>query len=191
MRAWATLAVVCGSLAGAPRALAHDLWLVPPEQVEVGRAVRIACHVGSDFPQSEHAPDPAKFKRRLLFLPDGTEGRLEPAGQQGTSAFVEFVPAKPGGYVAAVETEPKLIALNAQAFNDYLVSDGLPHIYLLRAKEQTLDQPAKERYSKYVKAVLAVGGDAGDPCRVVGMTLEIVPLRDPLKVAVGNALPVK
>jgi hypothetical protein len=84
------------------------------------------------------------------------------------------------------------LTLPAKEFNAYLVSDGLPHIYRLRAKERLLDQPGHERYSKYVKALVRVGtGGGGDSKRVLGLLLEIVPLRDPLAVKVGETLPVR
>ncbi|MFO0824786.1 MAG: hypothetical protein U0792_16990 [Gemmataceae bacterium] len=50
-----------------------------------------------------------------------------------------------------MQMTPKIITLDAEAFNSYLVSDGLPHVYRLRAKEKSLDQPAVERYSKSPK----------------------------------------
>jgi lysophospholipase L1-like esterase len=179
-------------LAGLGSAAAHDLWLVPPERPAVGAPVRVRANVGMDFPNSEHAPDPAAFSRRLLIRPDGSPGELRAAGKDGLSGLVEFTPAQTGVYVLAVETKPRLITLAAGKFNDYLVADGLPHIYRLRAREKTLDQPGRERYSKYVKALVRVGdGRAGDPCRVAGLTLEIVPQRDPFAVRPGQALPVR
>src|SRR5438876_801589 len=109
-------------LAGAALpAAAHDLWLVPEETVAPGKPVRLRANVGMDFPKSEHAPDPAAFKRRLLIKPDGSEGVLLAAGKDGASGLLEFVPEQPGVYVAAVETRPKQIALPAERFNEYLV----------------------------------------------------------------------
>src|SRR5262249_40645901 len=96
-----------------------------------------------------------------------------------------------GVHVVAVETQPKRVVLPAAAFNAYLVSDGLPHVYRLRAKEGTLDQPGRERYSKYVKALVRVGSGGGGPKRVLGLLLEVVPLRDPFAVKAGAALPVR
>jgi uncharacterized GH25 family protein len=174
-----------------PAAFAHDLWLIPPEQATVGKPVSIQAHVGMDFPTSVHGPDPSQFKQRLLLLPDGSMGELKAAGIKDLSGLLQFTPSQAGIYIAAVETHPKLITLKAEAFNDYLIKDGMPHIYLLRAQEKTLDQPGRERYSKHVKTIVPVGDGKGDSCRVVGLTLEIVPLRDPLKVKAGEGLPVR
>jgi uncharacterized GH25 family protein len=182
--------VLASALLCAQEAPAHDLWLIGPEKAAAGQPVTILAHVGMDFPKSEHAPDPSQFKQRWLVLPDGSAGELKPAGTKDLSGLLHFTPAKPGTYIAAVETHPKLITLAAEAFNAYLISDGMPHIYLQRVQDKTLDQAGRERYSKHVKTIVAVGG-GGDPCRVVGLTLEIVPLRDPLKLKVGEALPVR
>ncbi|HYT92799.1 MAG TPA: alpha/beta fold hydrolase [Gemmataceae bacterium] len=179
-------------LACTPPAGAHDLWLIPGENVAVGKPALVRANVGMDFPRSEHAPDTAAFKRRLLIQRDGSAGILKAAGKDGTSGLLEFVPATPGVYIVAVETQPRLLTLAAEKFNAYLVEDGMPHIYRLRAKEKTLDQPGRERYSKHVKSLVRVGaGGGGDPCRVVGLTLEIVPLRDPFTLKSGDALPVR
>ena len=40
---------------------AHDLWLVPDEKIEVKKPATIRANSGSEFPNSEHAPDPSKF----------------------------------------------------------------------------------------------------------------------------------
>jgi hypothetical protein len=191
MRPCVAAVVGLAFLLGAVPARAHDLWLIPPEKAAAGQPVVVLAHVGMDFPKSEHAPDPAQFKRRLLVQPDGGAGELQSAGKKDVSGLLQFTPAKGGIFVAAVETQPKLITLQAPAFNAYLISDGLPHIYLQRVEDKTIDQPGRERYSKHVKTIIPVGEGSGDPCRVVGLTLEIVPLRDPLRVKVGEALPVR
>ena len=152
----------------------------------------VYCNVGMAFPDSIHTPDPAGYKRRVVVKPDGGAGTVNVAKPDGMSGVLRFTPDMPGVYAVAVKSNPKVLSLSADAFNAYLVSDGLPHIYRLRAKEGTLDKPAKERYSKSPKALLRVGaGGGGDPCRPVGLPLEIVPLRDPFAVKPGDALPVR
>jgi uncharacterized GH25 family protein len=172
-------------------ARAHDLWLIPPENGMVGKPIVIRANVGMDFPKSEHTPDPAVFKRRLFIGPDGKQGELRAAGNKEKSGLLEFQATLPGVYVLAVETQPKMITLKADAFNAYLIDDGLPHIYRLRHKEKTLDQPGRERYSKYCKALVKVGSGGGDPCKAAGLLLEIVPLRDPFALKSGDSLPVR
>jgi hypothetical protein len=176
----------------AAHAFAHDLWLVPPEKLELKKAAFFRANSGSKFPKSDHAPDPAKLKRRLLVRPDGKEGVLEAAGTADKSGLLKVEPNVPGIYLIAVETEPKLITLEADEFNHYLISDGLAHIYRLRRREGILAKPGRERYSKSPKAIVKVGtGGDGDACRVVGLPLEIVPLRSPFALKVGDTLRVR
>lgn len=184
--------LLAGSLAVFPPAtLAHDLWLIPEGQLAVGKPAIIRANVGMAFPESVQAPDPSRWKARRLLPPEGAEATLDAAGQEGKSGLMRFTPAQAGIYAVAVETQPKVLSLSAERFNEYLVSDGLPHIYRLRAKEGLLDRPARERYSKSPKALLRVGTGGGDPCRAVGLPLEIVPLRNPFAVKPGEALRVR
>lgn len=178
-------------LLAAGSAPAHDLWLIPPAAAGPGKPVVVRAVSGSDFPTGDHAPDPAAFTKRLVVKPDGTTADLDAAGKDADAGLLRFTPAAPGVYVAAVRTAPKLITLDAAAFNEYLVSDGLPHIYRLRAKEKTLDQPGRERYSKSPKVLVKVGDGPGDPTKPVGLPLEVVPLRDPFGVKPGDALRVR
>ena len=185
------LFTVCAFLT-TPFAAAHDLWLVPPDKAATDALLKVQAISGGEFPKGDHAPDPAKFAKRRLFDPEGKEGALEAGGMEGLAGVLPFTPAKAGVYIVAVETTPKLITLEADAFNAYLVSDGLAHVYAMRAKEKTLGEASKERYSKYPKALLRVGdGKAGDPCRVVGLPLEIVPVQDPFGRKAGDTLKVK
>lgn len=169
---------------------AHDLWLVPDAAPTPGKPSLVRACSGMDFPISEHAPDVTTFRRRLV-LPDGRAGTLDAAGKDDKTGLLRFTPASPGIYLAAVETTPRIIKLEAADFNAYLVADGLPHVYQLRAKENTLDRPAVERYSKSPKVLLRVGAGPGDPGRVIGLPLEIVPLSDPFSLKAGATLSVR
>jgi len=152
----------------------------------------IRAHSGMNFPESEQAPDTDKFTARFMVRPNGTRLDLTAAGKQDKSGLLRGEAAAAGVYLVAVQTAPRILTLEAGQFNDYLVADGLPHIYRLRAKEGMLHEAGKERYSKSPKALFRVGqGGAGDPCRVLGLPLEIVPLRDPFQLKPGDTLPVR
>ena len=179
-------------LLAAPCAAAHDLWLIPPVEAKAGAPLKVQAISGGEFPKGDHAPDPAKFAKRRLFDPVGKETAVEAGGTEELAGLLPFTPAAAGVHVIAVETTPKIITLEADAFNAYLVGDGLEHVYRLRAKEKTLGEAGRERYSKFPKALVRVGdGKAGDPCRAVGLPLEIVPTQDPFGRKVGDTLKVK
>ncbi len=176
----------------AARTPAHDLWLVPPATATARSAVTVRAVSGSAFPVGDHAPDPAQFARRLAVGPDGEPLPLDATGTTAGAGLLALTPTAPGVYAVGVETTPKLLTLDAAAFNAYLVEDGLPHVYLLRHREKSLDRPSAERYSKSPKALLRVGtGGGGDPTRPLGLPLEIVPLADPFARKPGDALAVR
>lgn len=173
-------------------AFAHDLWLVPPAKAKPKEKATITAISGTKFPLGDPAPDPAKFAKRWVVAPDGTKIDVDADGTKDRAGLMSFTPEKAGVYLLAVQTNPKVLKLEAQAFNDYLVTDGLPHIYHLRHKEKTLDQPGVERYSKSPKVLLNVG-DAGatEVSKPMGLPLEIVPLSNPNKLNVGDTWKVK
>jgi uncharacterized GH25 family protein len=90
-------------------------------------------------------------------------------------------------------TRPNRLDLEAAKFNDYLLHDGLPHVLAGRMDRGEMDRDATERYSKYVKCLVPIGGvaDANAAQVVLGHELEIVPLADPLAVSAGETLAVR
>lgn len=183
---------IAGLLVLSASATAHDLWLIPPDRAATDSTVTIRAHSGMEFPKSEHAPDPAKFARRVALGPDQKSIELDAAATDKEAGLLQFRPSKSGIYIVGVETTPKVLTLEADKFNSYLVEDGLPHIYLLRVKEKTLDKPGVERYSKSPKALVRVGTNGGgDPTRALGLPLEIVPLKSPFDRKPGDMLPVR
>lgn len=178
----------------APFVAAHDMWLVPPGAAAPGEPVEVVFSVGMDFPTSTSAIDPARLAVVLR----------APAGAQAPAAGVEldqreaegrtlgrFVPDAPGAWIVATSTAPKLLPQEAKAFNDYLLHDGMPHVLAWRLDADELDEPAVERYSKFVKTLVPVGRDV-DAARAastpLGQKLEIVLLDDPLAARVGDTL---
>jgi uncharacterized GH25 family protein len=171
---------------------AHDLWLIPPENAVPKKPVVVHAAVGMDFPKSELAPSTEKYPRKYAVGPDGKTLALKSAGKQDTVALLEFEPAAPGISVIAVETTPKVLELDADKFNEYLVSDGLPHIFRMRAKEKTLNKPGIERYRKSPTALFRVGTEsAGDWNKPLDLPLQIVPLQNPFERKVGDTLKVR
>ncbi|MBI2803764.1 MAG: DUF4198 domain-containing protein [Planctomycetes bacterium] len=186
-----TAVVLCAFLF-ALKSAGHDLWLVPPGKAEPKQKIQIAASVGMDFPVSVFASATDRYPRKFVLGPDGATLPLSSAGKKGLVSFLEFEPSVPGIHLLAVQTTPKVLELDADRFNDYLVTDGLPHIYRLRAKEKTLNQPAKERYSKSPTAVIAVGASkTGDWGKVLDLPLQIVPMQNPFDAKIGATLRVR
>jgi len=126
----------------------------------------------------------------------GGRTRLSPAtawsrGPDSTSLLtLELGDA--GTYVAGASTRPRELALTAEQFNAYLAEDGLPEALEARRAANELGKGARERYSKYVKAVFQVGQSrTGGFAGALGYAAEIVPLENPYALARGLPLRVR
>lgn len=97
-----------------------------------------------------------------------------------------------GSYVAGVSLRPREISLSGKDFNAYLEEDGIPDILELRRRAGELEKPARERYSKHVKAVFQVGDRKSDSFgAILGYPAEIVPLDNPYSAAGRTTLRVR
>lgn len=111
---------------------------------------------------------------------------------EGTTSWLDFETGGAGTYLIGVSTAPRVIELSAESFHDYLRHDGVLDVLEERTRDGRLDEAARERYSKHVKAVFQ-SGDArtGAFDEVLGYPIEIVPLVDPCRLVAGGALPVQ
>ncbi len=171
MKCWPLLFLLYPSLAQA-----HDLWLVPPARAQAGQEVLIQALQGMNFPNGEGPPKESSFAQVQVLGPKGPVP-WRWVGTKNEARLLSFVPPTKGVYVVSARTSSKSISLSANDFNTYLVSDGLAAVYLKRAEDGALDQPAVEQYQKLVVAWVRVGG--GRLPQPVGLRLEIVPLLNP------------
>lgn len=106
--------------------------------------------------------------------------------------YLKFISGGPGTYVAGISTLPREIQLNASEFKDYLEHEGLWKTIEDRKTKQISDQPALEKYSKHVKAIIQVEGKrTSDYETVLGYPIEFIPLSNPYELSVGDSMSVK
>ncbi len=99
---------------------------------------------------------------------------------------------EPGNYVIGLSTFPRTIRLGAKDFNEYLATEGSPAILSQRKRSGEDTLPARERYSKHVKALLQVGStQSSNYGAVLGYPAELVPLQNPYALKRGDALRVR
>jgi uncharacterized GH25 family protein len=170
---------------------AHDFWLVPKKfRVSPGDSLTIWGNTGMDFPNSLNAVTPDRIDIYKL-VGKSIEEYIDEFIVQGNSLVTKYGFEKPGTYVVAAALKPKEIKLTGKEFNEYLLADGLPHIYELRKKEGILDKDAVEYYSKYPKTIIQVGNKLDDsPAKPIGFPIEIVPKINPYTLARGEYLEV-
>lgn len=189
---WSLLAL----LAAAPAA-AHDFW-IEPSTFTPAPGARVAVHlrVGEHFAGE---PVPRKAERIERFAAVGPGGETAIPGIEETDpAGIASFPA-PGIHVLVYDSTHARIELEASKFEPYLLEEGLESIRDLRAKKEQTASPGREIYSRCAKALVQVGevaevGTAAESQgydRKVGLELELIPEKDPTRLAPGTKLPVR
>ena len=184
------LAVV--ALLAASVLTAHDLFLkLESYFLEPHTAVRVSVLNGT-FIASEDSVSPTRLADLSLVTPTGRT-RLTSAAwsTDSTSSWLAIQTGAPGTYVLGASVRPNGIKLTGSQFNDYLKEDGILDVLEARTKADELEKPARERYSKHVKAVFQVGeARSGGFNTVLGYPAEIVPLENPYALSRGGELAV-
>jgi hypothetical protein len=145
------------------------------------------------FSKSENAIARDRIADLSLVGPGGRKP-LDPAAwtEQDPMSTLELTLGEPGTYVLGAAIKPRTLSLPGKDFNAYLKEEGIDAILAIRQKQGQLDVPSKERYSKYVKAMLQSGDVASDAYKtVLGHDAEIVPLDNPYALKPGHMLRVK
>lgn len=176
-------------------ASAHDFWLQPIRfQAQPAQPLAVTLQVG-------HGADRQRWARGLdrvvaLFAigPGGRADLRASFRAQDPDADMLPVFSRPGLHVLAMQTTHAQSELPAIRFNDYAKLEGLTPALALRARNGSMGTPGREIYSRRAKALIQVGSPTGRPSalatRPVGLTLEIVPDRDPYALGPTRQLPV-
>lgn len=193
-------ALLAGLLSLAPALQAHEFWFAPiASPPTVGSTVTLRLEVGELFngdaagfsiPTSKslrHYSTKASVEELRPFLP-----------AKEREAEVELALDTPGTHLLAYDSAPLRITLEAGRFNAYLHDEGLDFVKTQREQTGTADKPGRERYTRHIKTLVAVGpqpkvGQGLDQtyAKHASQRLEMTPLQNPLALAPGEALPVK
>lgn len=187
------IAAVFGVLAATAALGAHDLlFRLDSYFVEPGSTITVPVFNGT-FVKSSNAVARNRLADLSLVGPQGRQAvdrqhwtEVEP---QSTATITV---GGTGTYVLGAAVQPRMISMTASEFNDYLKEDGIDQALADRTAKGKLNEPAKERYAKYVKALIQVG-----PTRtatfstLLGHQAEIVPVENPFAIAVGGTLAVR
>ncbi len=179
-------------------AAAHDFWLEPLRfSLPVGASTPLTLQVGhGPFRQRSAIP----LDRIVRFRSIGPswhdmdrKGDLRLGGpdRDGELGFTE-----PGAHIVVLETDNRAQSrLPAIRYNDYLKVEGLTPALQQREQSHTADADGRESYSRQAKALIQVGPPStkSQPqvTTPVGLTLEIVPERNPYALPFPETLPVR
>lgn len=179
----------------ATSATAHDFWLQPQSfETKPGAALAVTALIG-------HGDDRGRWEadtKRIIMLksigPSGTVDLRDTFKQRGFGPHFAPVFAKTGVYVLAMQTNHASSKLPSKRFTDYSREEGLTPILEYRTRMGTTQTAGREIYSRRAKVLIKVGANNGraDPrsIKAVGLTLEIVPERDPYALGKSRNLPV-
>ena len=181
-------------LATAGTLAAHDMFLKAESYfVPVGGAVRIHVLNGT-FSKSENSVTRDRVRDLSIVNQSNMTTPLDRGGwaDTGDTSVVTLAVGESGTYVIGASILPLEIPLEAKDFNAYLAADGIPDILAARKRDGELDKPARERYSKHVKAVIQVGSTrtAGFSAEL-GYPAELVPVNNPYTLSLGGTLRVR
>jgi uncharacterized GH25 family protein len=185
------LAVVAAMVL-APRAQAHDTWLLPQSaHAAVGAVARVAMTSGGAFPKRESPIDPDRIARAEV-REAGVSRRI-PRRFRASDALELAVPLdSPGVAIVAVSLRPKTLVLEDAKIGEYL--DEIDARETAGAAWARMPSPKrwKESYRKHAKTYLRTA-DSGDESwkRPIGLALEIVAVNDPTLLQSGDTLSVR
>lgn len=173
---------------------AHDFWLQTRGfQFAAPAAAPFVVLVGHGALRERWAGDMS----RLVFLkttgPDGVRDHRADLVAGAASNGVLKLPT-PGTYVVSMQTTPASSDLPALRYNSYAAEEGLTPALDLRARNRQTKANGRETYSRRLKALVQVGDtNAAQPqvTQPVGLSLEIVPERDPYRLRTDGLLPVR
>lgn len=189
-------AFIIGSLLFAAPAQAHDFWLQPISwDAKPGARVPFTVEVGHGAAREKWGAD---AKRVTVLQVVGPSGRTDlrryfrPGG--ATPHLIGTFP-KQGLNVVSLATSLVPSELPAIRFNDFLQVEGLtPAIEARRAAGAT-NRPGRELYWRRAKTLIAFGPasarDNALATRPLGLSLEIVPKRNPYSLGADRRLPVQ
>ncbi|MDQ2948889.1 MAG: DUF4198 domain-containing protein [Acidobacteriota bacterium] len=177
--------LACLALA-APLLTGHDLYLLPSSFfVSSGERIVVSINNGDSFPISEVAPQINRLQDTDLITPTAIYN-MTSLGVNGKTVQGDVNIKSKGTLILTARTIPAYIDQEPEKFRDYLKQEGLTEIL----SQQQPGQSARERYSKYAKALIQ--SEASDEffSHVVGFMIEIVPEKNPFTLHAGEELPI-
>jgi uncharacterized GH25 family protein len=183
----ATLLLVAAPL------FAHDMFL-RLEQFFVAPNTTVSVRLfNGTFILSENSITPDRLADIAVVSPTG-RAKIDVAqwSAAGDTSVFPIRTGAAGTYVVGVSTKPRVLEMSGTDFNAYLRSDGIPDELAARRAQKRLNDRARERYEKHVKALVQVGATPGSTFgTVLGYPAELVPLQNPYSLKVGATLDVR
>jgi hypothetical protein len=183
------LALIAIGISQSP-VLAHDMWIEPTTfSPRVGEIIGVKLRVGQDM-LGDPLPRDSSLIKQFLF--EDVEGSKPVIGRDGNDPAGFLRVAEPGLLVIGYRSNPSVVELPPEKFNQYLKDEGLDDIAALRAARNQSGSSAHEAFARCAKSLVLSGPPTdkqGD--RRLGFTLELVAEKNPYTIPGGGELPVR
>jgi len=167
----------------------HEFWLQPKKfKYALNEEMNVSFLVGENFEGELWDLKKNKIEKlELSHLAKVVDLRAQVKPDAKEKLKYKF--AEEGTYMLSMQSNNAFTESEAEKFNDYLKDEGLENVQDIRTKTNTLDQPAKEFYSRYVKLVVQAGNKTDDTFKKkTGMRIEIIPKQNPYLLKSGDYL---
>ena len=158
---------------------AHDMWIEPKTfRPGVASVIGVGLRLGD---QPAAAKPVIRDPQRIIrFVAVDATGETPILGRSGMDPAGLLRSPHAGLHVIGYHSQASFIELEANKFESYLAEEGLEHISALRAQRGQHNTNGKERYSRCLKSLLAVGSTtAHEHDRLLGLPLEFVAEQNP------------
>lgn len=169
---------------------AHDFWIEPSDfRPPPGSPLTLRLLVGQNFAGDPVARDPKQIVK-FFTVSRGREEAVTGVAGRDPAGFA--TPKQAGLMTVGYRSNTNPIELPAQKFEEYLALEGLDRVIALRGSRGERGKNGKERFSRCAKALLAVGNSSqGDFQKPIGLTLELIPEKNPYLMKRGGTLPLR
>lgn len=173
--------------------LAHDLFLRPDAFFVKPGAQITAKVISGTFSKNENPITRDRLADLSIVTPKGrTPIDHAQWTERDPQSTLSVTTGDAGTYLIGAAVHPKLLKLDGPAFNAYLKEEGLEGVLAARKQQKRLGEGSRERYSKFVKALVQIGDARTDASTTpLGYGAEIVPLVNPYALNVDDTLQVR
>ncbi|MGD9627795.1 MAG: DUF4198 domain-containing protein [Pyrinomonadaceae bacterium] len=171
---------------------AHEYWLEPESFfLRPGERSDLRLYLGEGLNVEEEMP--YLSSKTSIFRLHSSDGPFDLTSEVRDEArpLLSFSALKSGTYLLAMERNWSYITLEPDKFEAYLREDGMQYIIAERQKRGEGEKEGKERYSRFLKVLIQVGDKRDKTFSQRGLRLDIVPLRNPYSLKVGDQLSVQ
>lgn len=174
---------------------AHDFWIeTVGADAPTETSVSVIAKTGHGVDQSNWPLVPHRITSLKSIGPEGLKDHQSAIKEAVRTGTIEFSGLSDGAHILAIESGNSYSELPADLFADYVEEEGISPIRRDRDTAEKKARAGKELYSRRGKTIVRVGmqKDANPHLTYpIGMTLEIVPVQDPLRIAPGSHMELK